>query len=92
MSISQIVSFIINMVIKMKLDYRRIKDLREYCNMSQKVVAEQLNLTRSAYSNYENGLRTIPIEVLDAMAELYGTSIDYILGRTDEKEPYPKKR
>ena len=47
-------------------------------------------MTRSAYSNYENGLREIPIEVLSGLADFYQTSLDYLLKRTDERSAYPK--
>jgi transcriptional regulator with XRE-family HTH domain len=43
------------------------------------------------YSNYENGRRDIPTEVLIRLAAFYGTSTDYLLGLTDEKRPYPRK-
>ena len=44
-----------------------------------------------AYSYYENGERSIPTETLCRLADLYGVSIDYILGRTDERAPYPER-
>ena len=68
------------MVIKMY--YERIKFLREDCDHTQQQLADILNITRSAYSNYENGIRDIPIEVLSALADFYDTSIDYLVGRT----------
>ena len=63
--------------------YERIKQLRVDKDLSQKELAEILNVTRSAYSNYENGIRDVPVEILARLADFYGTSVDYIIGRTD---------
>lgn len=71
------------------MDYSRIKELRVDSDTTQQDIAWHLNLTRSAYSNYENGIRDIPAEVLSGLADFYQTSIDYLLKRTDEREPYP---
>ena len=65
--------------------YERIKFLREDCDHTQQQIADVLNISRSAYSNYENGIRDIPIEVFSALADFYGTSIDYLVGRTDNR-------
>ena len=74
------------MVIVMK--YVRIKNLRQDFDLSQQQVADYLKISRSAYSNYENNLREIPIEVLSGLADLYHTSVDYLIGRTDTPSPY----
>ena len=71
--------------------YQRIRDLREDRDMTQSEVAEILNCTQVCYSNYETGKRDIPTEVLTKLAELHGTSTDYLLNRTTIKKPYPKK-
>ncbi len=68
----------------------RIKDMREDHDLTQKQVAEYLNIKQNTYSQYETGNRQIPIEVLVALAKLYKTSADYLLGLTDQKKPYPK--
>jgi len=67
----------------MNVMYERIKELRVDKDLSQKELAEILNVTRSAYSNYENGIRDVPVEILARLADFYGTSVDYIIGRTD---------
>ena len=72
--------------------YRRIKDLREDHDLSQKDLAQYLQCTQVCYSNYETGKRDIPTEVLLRLADFYGTSVDYLLGRTDEPAPYPPTR
>lgn len=69
--------------------YRRIRDLREDSDLKQKTLAEYLNCTQVCYSQYELGKRDIPSEVLTKLADYYGTSIDYLLGRTDVMTPYP---
>lgn len=71
--------------------YQRIKDLREDSDLSQRQVAEMLNCSQQAYSNYETGARTIPPEVLAQLAKIHKTSVDYLLGLTDVKTPYSKK-
>ena len=70
--------------------YRRIRDLREDHDLLQKDLAQLLQCTQVCYSNYETGKRDIPTETLIRLAEFYHTSIDYLLGRTDRKEPYPE--
>lgn len=67
----------------------RLKDLREDRDMTQQTIAERLHIRQNTYSQYENGVRQIPIELLCALADLYGTSVDYLLGRTDSFKPYP---
>ena len=63
--------------------YKRIRDLREDKDMTQKCVAEYLNCSQQVYSNYELGQRDIPTQVLLALSKLHNTSIDYLLGNTD---------
>lgn len=72
--------------------YIRIRELREDRDISQKEIAKYLNCSQVAYSYYELGRRGIPNEVLSALADYYETSTDYILGRTEIFEPYPKKK
>ncbi len=69
--------------------YRRIRDLREDSDLKQITLAKYLNCSQVGYSQYELGKRHIPAEVLIKLADYYGTSIDYLLGRTDVKTPYP---
>ena len=64
--------------------FRRIKDLREDGDLTQQYLANQLQISRSAYSNYESGKREIPIEILWRLADFYGTTIDYLVGRSDQ--------
>ena len=75
-------------VMKMKL---RIRDLREDRDLKQKEVAAYLMCDQSLYSKYEREERSLPLEYADNLADFYGVSVDFLLGRTNEKKPYPKK-
>ena len=66
----------------------RIKDFREDNDITQREIAEYLHIRQNTYSQYENGHRQLPLEYLIALARFYKTSVDYILGLTDVKEPY----
>ena len=65
--------------------YRRIRDLREDQDLSQKQVAQMLGMSQTGYSKYETGENDIPTAVLIKLADFYKTSIDYLLGRTDTR-------
>ena len=69
----------------------RIRDLREDNDVKQVDMANYLQVQQSSYSKYETGHRNIPIEALIKLAYYYDTSVDYLLGITDEKKPYPRK-
>ena len=78
----------LNWVIYMQL---RIRDMREDRDLTQKQVADALICDQSLYSKYERGERPLPLELADKLADYYGVSVDYLLGRTNVKKPYPKK-
>lgn len=65
--------------------YKRIRDLREDKDMTQKQVADFLNMKQPQYNRYEKGYRDIPSDILIALADLFDTTTDYILERTDIK-------
>ena len=69
----------------------RIRDLREDNDHKQKEIAKLLNISQATYSRYETGELDIPHSALQILAEFYNTSVDYLLGRTDIRTPYPKK-
>lgn len=71
--------------------YRRIRDLREDCDLNQTQIAKMLNMSQTGYSKYETGENDIPTAILIKLADFYGTSVDYLLGRTDNPEPYREK-
>ena len=68
--------------------YRRIRDLREDQDLSQKQVAQMLGMSQTGYSKYETGENDIPTEVLIRLARFYKTSTDYLLGLTNNRKPY----
>lgn len=70
----------------------RIRALREDKDWTQQRVADLLHINRRTYSAYENGVNAVPLEILSDIADIYHTSTDYLLGRTDEKKPYPPKK
>lgn len=70
----------------------RLKSLREDHDLTQKQLSKMLNISQVAYSYYEINKRSIPLEILSSLADYYHTSIDYLLYRTDEPIPYPKKK
>ena len=72
--------------------YDRIKDLREDADLTQQQIADKLFINRRTYSSYELGIRGIPTEILSAIADIYDTSTDYLIGRTDVKKAYPKAK
>lgn len=70
--------------------YNRIREVREDNGYTQKDIAKVLNTTQQQYSKYELGIQIIPLEKINILANLYQTSIDYLIGRTDVRKPYPK--
>jgi len=72
--------------------YIRIKDIREDKDLTQKALAKLLNCSQQTYSRYETGEITIDIYRLETLANFYNTSIDYILGLTDEEKPYKRRK
>ena len=69
--------------------YRRLREMREDRDLTQTALAKALNIHQTTYSDYELGNLNIPASVLSFLADFYGTSVDYLLGRTDESKPYP---
>ena len=74
------------------MEFYRFKDIREDRNLLQTDIAKVLNTTQCQYSLYENGIRSMPIEKLIILAKYYDVSVDYILGLTNERKPYPKAK
>ena len=70
----------------------RLRDLREDHDLTQQAVADVLFIRQSTYSQYETGRRPIPIGLLIRLAEYYDTSVDYLLGLTNEIKPYPRRK
>ena len=76
----------------MKKTYIEImKELREDNDKTQQQIADMLHISQNTYSQYEIGKLNYPIDTLVTLADFYGVSVDYLLGRTNVKTPYPKK-
>ncbi|MDD4643646.1 MAG: helix-turn-helix transcriptional regulator [Bacilli bacterium] len=63
----------------------RIKALREDNDLTQEAIGKKLKISQRVYSNYETGQRAIPVEIICELADIYNTSTDYILGRTEDR-------
>lgn len=72
--------------------YPRIRDLREDSDQTQTEIARQLGMSQTGYSKYETGENDIPTAVLISLSEIHQTSIDYLLGLTEVREPYPRTK
>lgn len=66
--------------------------MREDKDLTQKKMGEILNCSQRIYSNYERGDVDIPTEILRKLAKFHNTSVDYLLGLTDERKPYPRRQ
>ena len=72
--------------------FQRIRDLREDKDLTQREVGEAINVPQRTYAYYESGERMVPPQVLVALAQFYNVSVDYLLGLTDQRKPYPKAK
>jgi transcriptional regulator with XRE-family HTH domain len=72
--------------------YKRIRDLREDRDLTQKQIGQLLNMSQTGYNQYEIGKNDVPTKILIELAKFYNTSIDYILELTDEQKPYPRTK
>ncbi len=70
----------------------RLKEIRQDRDLQQKDIAKILKTSQVQYSRYERGIRTIPIDKLALLAKYYDVSVDYLLGLTNERKPYPKSK
>ena len=70
----------------------RVRNLREDKDMTQKQMADLLCCSQRVYSNYERGEVDIPSKVWVELAKFHGTSVDYLMELTDQKEPYPERK
>lgn len=71
--------------------YRRIRDFREDNDLTQTQVAKMLGMSQTGYFKYETGENDIPTYVLIKLSDFYNTSVDYLLGLTDEMRPYVRR-
>lgn len=68
------------------MSFIRIRNLREDADLTQRQMGEILHLTQRAYAHLENGTRNISADMLIAIADFHDVSVDYLLGRTDNKK------
>ncbi len=71
-------------IILIKGGYMRLKDLREDSELTQAKLAEYLHVKQNTYSQYENGQRQVPLDILIRLADLYNVTLDYLVGRTNK--------
>lgn len=74
------------------LKYERIRNLRIDKGLTQSQVALYLNVKQNTYSQYEIGVLNYPLDIVIKLAEFYGTSVDYLVGLTDNPEPYERRK
>ena len=74
----------------MYMAYDRIRELREDHDLRQVDIAKILKMSQTGYSKYETGENDVPTSVLIALADFYGVSVDYLLGRTNKPEFHPE--
>lgn len=73
------------------LKFENIRSLRIDNGYTQKQIGDYLGISQNTYSQYEIGVLNYPIDALIKLADFYNVSVDYLLGRTNQKDPYPKK-
>lgn len=72
------------------MDINRLKEIMEDRDYKQIDIAKILKVTQAQYCRYEMGINSIPVEKLVVLAKFYNTSVDYLLGLTDERKKYPE--
>ena len=72
------------------MNINRLREIREDKDLRQQDVADYLGIKQQQYSEYEIGSVLISIEKISQLADFYGVSVDYLIGRTDIRKPYPK--
>ena len=70
--------------------YERIRNLREDKGLNQTQMGKLLNMSQTGYSQYETGVNDIPTKILIELSKIHNTSVDYLLGLTNETKPYPR--
>ena len=72
--------------------YPMLRAMREDHDWSQTELAQKLGMSQTGYPKYETGENDVPTAILIQLAEIYQTSVDYLLGRTDDPRPYPRRK
>lgn len=71
---------------------KRLKEIRISKGLTQEHISQLIDISRPTYSNYETGFREPSIQIIGKIADSFGVNVDWLFGRTDIKEPYPKNR
>lgn len=74
----------------MKTKYERIRNLREDADLTQEQLGAMIHVPQRTYAYYESGERMVTPQILIELAKFHNVSVDYLLGLTDQKEPYPR--
>ena len=72
------------------MNISRLKEIREDRDLKQSDIAKILKISQVQYSRYETGIRLIPLDKIAILSSFYNTSVDYLIGKTDVRKPYPK--
>ena len=72
--------------------YDRLRKLREDKDLTQKEIGKLLNMSQTRHNQYEIGKNDTPTKILIELSKIYNTSIDYLLGLTNETKPYPRNK
>lgn len=72
--------------------YPRIRELRKERNLNHTKMAAALGMSQTGYSKYEIGENDLPTSVLIQLARIHNTSVDYLIGLTDERFPYSRHK
>ena len=72
--------------------YPRIRALRRERNLTQEAVGRAVGVSRRTYGYYETAARRIPFKVLVGLAIFHGTSVDFLVGLSDDPRPYPPSK
>ncbi len=75
----------------MQIFLKRLRDLREDNDLTQQQIADILGTSQTMYARYERGANEMPVRHLITLADYYHINLDYLIGRTDVKVPYPKR-
>ena len=75
-----------------EMQFQRLEDLRIDNDKTQAEIAQYLGCQREVYRRYEKGTRQIPVDMLIQLSKLYNVNIDYLVGLTNEKKPYPRSK
>lgn len=74
------------------MNVERIKVLRKEKGLTEIEMSEKIGVNEDTYTKYESGKLDIPLEAFVKLTYILDTSVDYLIGRTDERKPYPRAK